>query len=76
MLIFFSEISRFSSILDRLLINDWVSGEVPIHPFNTPTEIKTAVDALNLSATTDFIFVVPISGREGWLVFKVERAAA
>lgn len=36
--------------------------------------IKTAVDALNLTAATDFIMVVP--WRTGVLVFKVEREAA
>lgn len=41
---------------------------------STETAIKTAVDALNLAAATDFIMVVP--WRDGALVFKVERAAA
>ena len=40
------------------------------------TAVKTAVDALNLAATTDHIMVVPVSGRDDqYLVFKVERAA-
>ena len=50
---------------------------------STPTlvqgnsNIKAAVDALNLTATTDFIFVIPVEGRNDcYLVFKVERAAA
>lgn len=39
--------------------------------------IKAAVDALNLAATTDFIMVIPIPGRDQcFSVFKVERAAA
>lgn len=39
--------------------------------------VKTAIDSLNLAATTDFLFVVPISNRDDcYLVFKVERAAA
>ncbi len=43
----------------------------------TTAGIKTEVDLLNLAATTDFIMVVPISGRDqAWAVFKVERAAA
>lgn len=42
----------------------------------TTAGIKTAVDALNLAADTDFIMVVPISGRDqAWAIFKVERAA-
>lgn len=41
----------------------------------TSAAIKTAIDALNLAAATDFIMVVP-SHLNGWLVFKVERAAA
>lgn len=39
--------------------------------------IKTAIDALNLAAVTDFIFVEPWQGRDNvWIVFKVERAAS
>ena len=38
--------------------------------------IKTAVDALNLTATTDHIRIVPISGRDQqYFVFKVQREA-
>tara|TARA_Y100000310_G_C20660260_1_gene804355 strand:- start:823 stop:996 length:174 start_codon:yes stop_codon:yes gene_type:complete len=38
--------------------------------------VKTAVDALNLAATTDHIFVVPVGERNDvYIVFKVERAA-
>lgn len=36
--------------------------------------IKTAVDALNLSASTDYVFVTPLDNGQH-LVFKVERAA-
>lgn len=39
----------------------------------TEAEIKTAIDALQLAATTDFIKIVP--WRTGALVFKVEREA-
>ena len=49
---------------------------------STPTEvtssaaIKTAVDALNLAATTDKVAIVPVAGRDNsYLVFKIERAA-
>tara|TARA_Y100000310_G_C20457366_1_gene703696 strand:+ start:558 stop:737 length:180 start_codon:yes stop_codon:yes gene_type:complete len=39
--------------------------------------VKTAIDALNLAAATDFIAVLPI-GNSGntWAVFKIEREAA
>lgn len=38
--------------------------------------VKTAVDALNLAATTDLLFVVPVEGKDDvYIVFKVERAA-
>lgn len=38
--------------------------------------VKTAIDALNLAAATDFLFVVPIAGRPNcYVVFKVEREA-
>lgn len=40
------------------------------------TAVKTAIDLLNLAATTDFLFVVPVPGRNNsYLVFKVERTA-
>ena len=40
------------------------------------TAVKTAVDLLNLAAATDFIEIVPVTGRDNcWLVFKIERAA-
>ena len=38
------------------------------------SEIKTAVDALNLAADTDFLFVTPLDNGQH-LVFKVEREA-
>jgi len=40
----------------------------------TEAAIKTAADALNLAATTDFLFIIP--WKNGALVFKGERAAA
>jgi len=43
----------------------------------TTAGIKTAVDALNLAATTDQLFVLKIGGvDQAWAIFKVERAAA
>ena len=42
----------------------------------TGTEIKAAVDALNLAATTDKLVVVPLGDVSGSVhVFKVEREA-
>ena len=40
----------------------------------TPTEIKAAIDALNLAAVTDKVAVVPLTHGQ-FYVFKVERAA-
>lgn len=40
----------------------------------TEAAIKTAIDALNITTATDFIKIIPCNN--GWLVFKVERAAA
>lgn len=41
------------------------------------TAVDTAIQTLNLALATDFLFVVPIPGRDNcYLVFKVERAAA
>lgn len=38
--------------------------------------VKTAIDALNLAATTDKLIVCPVTGRDQcWMVCKVERAA-
>lgn len=38
--------------------------------------IKTHIDTLNIAATSDFIIVVPIEGRDKqFVVFKVERAS-
>jgi hypothetical protein len=38
--------------------------------------VKAAVDALNLTAVTDRIMVVPIEGRDdSYIIFKIERAA-
>ena len=38
--------------------------------------VKAAVDALNLTAATDFIFVLPVEGRDNtYVIFKVEREA-
>ena len=43
---------------------------------STPTEVKAAIDALNLAAVTDKVAVVPLSGRDKeFMIFKVERAA-
>jgi len=36
--------------------------------------IKTAIDALNLAAVTDRVFILQIN-LGAWAVFKVERAA-
>lgn len=40
----------------------------------TAAAIKTAVDAINLAATTDHLFILPV-GSDKVLIFKVERAA-
>lgn len=42
----------------------------------TPAAVETALDALNLAATTDSVHIIPIPGRDiGWYVFKTERTA-
>jgi len=41
------------------------------------TEVKTHIDTLNLTATTDFIKIIPIPNSPNqYLVFKIERASA
>lgn len=47
----------------------------------TPAAVKVAVDALTLAnANTaegqDSVQIIPIVGRTGWYVFKIEQAAA
>lgn len=40
------------------------------------TALKSAIDGLNLAATTDFLYIIPVANMtEAWTVFKVERAA-
>lgn len=51
-----------------------LTASTPTH-CGTPAEVKTAVDALNLTAATDFIQVIPDPRKGGWIVFKVLRAA-
>ena len=41
----------------------------------TPAELKAAIDALNLTATTDKLVVVPFGSANQFYVFKVEREA-
>jgi len=42
---------------------------------STPAAVKTHIDTLNLGATSDFIKIIPCN-QGGYIVFKVERAAA
>ena len=55
-----------------MAVGDLTSG-TPLY-CRTEAAIKTAIDALNLAATTDFIMVVP--SKDGWLIWKVERASS
>jgi hypothetical protein len=41
---------------------------------NTPAEILTAINALNLATVTDKLAIIPIS-MNSWAVFKVQRTA-
>lgn len=44
---------------------------------NGVVELEAAIEALNLAAATDFIFAIPLAGRDKqFVVFKAERAAA
>jgi len=49
-----------------------ITASTPVFS-NTEAAIDTAVSALNLAATTDFIFVIPWNN--GVLTFKAEREA-
>ena len=38
------------------------------------TEVVAAVEDMNLAAATDFIFIIPVNGRDDqYFVFKAER---
>lgn len=50
-----------------------ITASTPVFS-QTEAALKTALDALNLAATTDHLFVLPFNG--GFLSFKAERAAA
>ena len=50
-----------------------LSASTPVYS-ETEADIDTAITALNLAATTDFIIVIP--WKNGALTFKVERASA
>ena len=45
----------------------------PVHS-TTEAALDAAVTALNLALATDFLFILPVSGGQGWISFKVERA--
>ena len=49
-----------------------LTASTPVY-CSSEAAIKTAVDALNLAAATDFLVVIP--WKNGSLVFKTERAA-
>lgn len=38
--------------------------------------VKAAIDAMNLAATTDQLFVIPVGAGRTVAIFKVQRAAA
>ena len=50
-----------------------LTGSTPVLA-TTPSEVKAAVDALNLAAVTDKIAIIP-KGYGQFYVFKVEREA-
>lgn len=50
-----------------------LTASTPVYA-DTESGIKTAVDALNLAATTDFLVVIP--WKNGALIFKAERATS
>ena len=54
------------------MVSGDLTASTPVY-CDTEATIKTAVDALNLTAVTDHIIVIP--WKNGSLVFKVERAA-
>ena len=62
----------------RLLFLKMAPGDLtmstPVHS-TTEAALDIAVTALNLALATDFLFILPVSGGQGWISFKVERAA-
>ena len=52
---------------------DLTTGTVTFVDMNDEVALAVAIDAINLAATTDFLFVVPMAGQNTFAVFKVER---
>lgn len=59
-----------------MAIGDLTTGTVTFVDSNDSVAIAAAIDALNLAATTDFLFVVPVAQQNKFAIFKVERATA
>ncbi|MCP6727493.1 MAG: hypothetical protein KJI69_05795 [Patescibacteria group bacterium] len=59
-----------------MAIGDLTTGTVTFVDSNDPVAIAAAIDALNLAADTDFLFVVPVAQQNKFAIFKVERATA
>jgi hypothetical protein len=52
-----------------------LTASIPIYCEGS-VAVKIAIDTLNLAAVTDFLFVLPVEGKNNvWIVFKVEREA-
>lgn len=58
-----------------MAVGDLTTGTITKVDSNDPVAIATAIDAINLAAATDFLFVLPLVSQKT-LIFKVERAAA
>ncbi|KKM76971.1 hypothetical protein LCGC14_1374800 [marine sediment metagenome] len=59
-----------------MAVGDLVASSPVLVDSNDPVLIKSTIDALNLAATTDFLFVVPVAQQNKFAIFKVERASA
>jgi len=53
-----------------------LTASVPVIVNNTAALVKAEVDKLNLAATTDHLFILPIENSQRVMIFKVARAAS
>ena len=54
---------------------DLTTTTITLVDSNDSVAIAAAIDAINLGATTDFLFVVPVANQNKFAIFGVEREA-
>lgn len=59
-----------------MAVGDLTTGTITFVDSNDPVAIAVAIDALNLAAVDDFLFVIPVAQQNKFAIFKVQRAIA